>query len=102
MRKPASAPRLIQSNPSYRRRHASGQAVVTLDGRDVYLGPHGTKASRSDYDHVIGEWLANVRPTVGGQIGPAAEQPDGQGGAARLECEDAEQLRRPQLVGFKR
>ncbi len=50
--------------PSYRRHKASGQAVVTLNGRDVYLGPHGTQTSRDAYDRVIGEWLANGRRAV--------------------------------------
>ena len=54
-------PRLTCSNPSYRRHRPSGQAVGTVDGRDVYLGPHGTKASRAEYDRIIGEWLANGR-----------------------------------------
>ena len=44
--------------PSYRHHRASGQAVVTLSGRDIYLGPHGTKFSRDNYDRVVGEWLA--------------------------------------------
>ena len=47
--------------PAYRKHKRSGQAVVTLSGKDVYLGPHGTKASRIEYDRVIGEWLANGR-----------------------------------------
>jgi integrase len=47
--------------PSYRRHKASGMAVVTLNGRDVYLGPHGTQASKTEYDRVIAEWLANGR-----------------------------------------
>jgi hypothetical protein len=42
-------PRLTSSNPSYRRHKASGQAVVTLGGQDVYLGPHGTAASKREY-----------------------------------------------------
>ena len=54
-------PRLTLSNPSYRKHKASGQAVVTIDGRDVYLGSHGSKASRAEYDRVIGEWLTNGR-----------------------------------------
>jgi hypothetical protein len=37
----------------------SGQADVTLDGRDCYLGKHGTQESRSAYDRIIAEWLAN-------------------------------------------
>ncbi len=55
--------------PSYRCHKPSGQAVVTLDGRDLYLGSHGTKASRNRYDQLIAEWLANGRclsPASGG------------------------------------
>ena len=36
-------------------------AVLKLDGRDVYLGPHDSKASRLEYDRVVAEWLANGR-----------------------------------------
>ena len=49
------------SLPKYRKHRATGQAVVTLSGRDFYLGPHGTKASRREYDRLIGEWLAAGR-----------------------------------------
>ena len=54
-------PKLTQSNPKYRRHRASGQARVTLDGRDYYLGPFGTKASKNEYDRIVGEWLAGGR-----------------------------------------
>ncbi|UCC31053.1 MAG: site-specific integrase [Phycisphaerales bacterium] len=47
--------------PSYRRHRASGQAVVTLNGRDHYLGTYGTKTSRDAYDRHIAEWLAGGR-----------------------------------------
>lgn len=47
--------------PSYRLHKSSGQAVVTLDGRDVYLGAYGSDASRSAYDRVVAEWLVNGR-----------------------------------------
>jgi integrase len=57
-------PRLSNSLPKYRRHRASGQAVVTLNGRDYYLGPHGTKASRREYDRLIGEWLENNRHPI--------------------------------------
>ena len=33
--------------PSYRLHKPTGQAVVRLDGRDVYLGKHGTEAGPS-------------------------------------------------------
>src|SRR5215203_512318 len=47
--------------PSYRLHKPSGQAVVTIDGRDIYLGKHDTPASRDEYDRVVAEWLANGR-----------------------------------------
>ncbi len=47
--------------PLYRRHKPSGQAVVTLSGRDIYLGRWNTRASRSEYDRLIGEWLASGR-----------------------------------------
>ncbi|MEX0613107.1 MAG: hypothetical protein WD738_09250 [Pirellulales bacterium] len=54
-------PRLTRSIPSYRKHRASGQAVVTLGGRDYYLGPWGTKASKFEYDRLVGEWLQQGR-----------------------------------------
>jgi hypothetical protein len=55
-----------RSAPKYRKHKQSGQGIVTLsDGvggrRDVLLGPYGTKASKSEYDWVVAEWLANGR-----------------------------------------
>jgi integrase len=35
--------------------------VVTLNGRDIYLGRHNTRESRGNYDRVMAEWLANGR-----------------------------------------
>jgi integrase len=54
-------PRLVRSVPRYCKHRASGQAVVTLSGQDFYLGPHGTKASKLEYDRLIAEWLARGR-----------------------------------------
>ena len=53
--------RLRERVPRYSKNGASGQAVVTLSGRDYYLGPHGTKTSHREYDRLIAEWLANGR-----------------------------------------
>jgi hypothetical protein len=47
--------------PKYRHHKPSGQAVVTLDGHDHYLGRHGTEASKQEYDRLIAEWLASGR-----------------------------------------
>lgn len=55
-------PRLTNSLPKYRKHKASGQAVVTLAGRDHYLGPHNTAASKREYERLTGEWLAAGRP----------------------------------------
>lgn len=63
-------PRLSTSVPKYRKHKASGQAVVTLSGKDFYLGPHGTRASKREYDRLVGEWQANgrrLRPETGTQ-----------------------------------
>ena len=54
-------PRLVHSVPKYRKHRASGQAIVTLAGRDHYLGPFGTKASKSEYDRLIAEYLSTSR-----------------------------------------
>lgn len=50
--------------PSYRLHKATGRGVVTLNGRDVYLGAYGTPESRAAYDRVVAEWLANGRRLV--------------------------------------
>src|SRR5262245_61311485 len=47
--------------PKYQKHRANGQGVVTLDGRDFYLGPYRSKASRTEYDRLVGEWQANGR-----------------------------------------
>lgn len=47
--------------PAYRLHKQSGRAVVTLDGRDVMLGKHGTAESRAAYERIVGEWIANGR-----------------------------------------
>lgn len=52
--------------PSYRKHKATGQAVVTLSGKDHYLGHHGTAASRAEYDRLVAEWVSRGRQ-LGGQ-----------------------------------
>ncbi len=47
--------------PTYRLHKATGQAVVTIDGRDHYLGDHGSAASREAFDRLIAQWFANGR-----------------------------------------
>src|SRR5688572_28186532 len=54
-------PRLTNKLPSYRLHKRSGQAVVSLDRRTVYLGKHGSPESRAEYDRVVAEWLVSGR-----------------------------------------
>src|SRR5947209_19851869 len=54
-------PRLVSKTPSYRHHKSDGRAVVTIDGRDIYLGKYGSPGSRAGYDRVIADWLANGR-----------------------------------------
>src|SRR5262245_18417556 len=42
--------------PKYRR-HSSGQARVTIDGKDRILGPYGSPESQEPYRRIIAEWL---------------------------------------------
>ncbi len=60
-------PKLTHSLPKYRRHRASGQAVTTLGGKDFYLGPFGTKASKAEYDRLVAEYLASGRSTAFGK-----------------------------------
>lgn len=59
-------PRRTDSVPKYRKHKGTGQAVVTINGRDYYLGPHGTSASHLEYDRLISEWLASGRSSAYG------------------------------------
>ena len=59
-----------KKTPKYRLHKASGQAAVTLDGRDFYLGKHGSATSRAEYDRLVGEWLVNGRRLPAGEAAP--------------------------------
>jgi hypothetical protein len=47
--------------PKYRRHKPTDQAVVTLNGKDHYLGRWNSKTSRAAYERIVGEWLASDR-----------------------------------------
>lgn len=55
------------------RKHASGQAVVTLPDpsgrrRDVYLGKHGSRQAVQEYARVIAEWETRGRALEAKQL----------------------------------
>jgi integrase len=55
--------------PSYRHHKPTNQAVVTLSGRDHYLGSYGSQESRQQYARLLAEWEASNRsPTFGEPI----------------------------------
>src|SRR5262245_27746868 len=56
--------------PAYRKHKGTGQAVVTLNGKDHYLGIHGTHASKDAYDRLIAVWLANGKRLPDPAAGP--------------------------------
>ncbi|MGC4033711.1 MAG: hypothetical protein QM754_18655 [Tepidisphaeraceae bacterium] len=56
--------------PSLRLHKPSGQAVVTLNGKDYYLGRHGTPEAQAAYESRIGEYL------LAGRIVPAGGEAD--------------------------
>jgi integrase len=53
---PVRAPR----TPKYRRHKPSGQAVVTLNGQDHYLGRHGSPESQAEYKRLVAGWLSGT------------------------------------------
>jgi integrase len=55
------APSGSPTTPKYRHHRPTGQAVVTLNGHDIYLGKWNSRASRSEHDRRIAEWLASGR-----------------------------------------
>ena len=58
--------------PSYRLHKPTGQAVVRLDGRDYYLGRHGSEASQEKYRRTVAEWLAQPGVKTAGTATPAS------------------------------
>ncbi len=66
--------------PSYRR-HSSGQARVTINGKDHLLGPYGSPQSKEAYGRLIAEYSASGAPKTFGESSRRSE--DG-GPALRL------------------
>lgn len=60
--------------PSYRLHRPSGQAVVTLSGKDFYLGKHGTEDSKKRYLKLTAEWLASRKSPCFGEVSPNVAQ----------------------------
>jgi hypothetical protein len=51
-------PKLTHRLPSYRLHKVSSQAIVTLNGKDHYLGLWNSGSSKAEYNRLLAEWLA--------------------------------------------
>lgn len=60
-----------KKSPKLRLHKASGLAVVTLNGKDHYLGKHGTIESRQAYERLIKEWQTCGRSKTFGIVAGA-------------------------------
>jgi integrase len=59
--------------PRLREHKASGRAVVTLSGRDVYCGTWGSPEAEETYRRQVAEWLAAGRKLPEEKAGPTVE-----------------------------
>lgn len=50
--------------PTYRLHKPSGRAVVTISGKDHYLGPYGTAESRQKYGEIIARHAAGLEVEI--------------------------------------
>ena len=65
-----TVPTKARKVPSYRLHRPTNQAVVRIDGRDQYLGKHGSDESHEKYGRVIAEWLTNGQVIPPARVGP--------------------------------
>lgn len=80
-------PKLTNQLPKYRKHRPSGRAVVTIHGRDHYLGPWKSVASKTEYDRLIAEYLASGRQSRIGEAATITELLN----AYRVHCESTYQ-----------
>lgn len=57
-------PRMTKAVPAYRYHRGSGQAVVSINKKVLYLGKWKSAESKAAYDRLIAEWLAARRETT--------------------------------------
>jgi hypothetical protein len=68
--------RVVSRIPKLRKHKPSKQAVVTLNGRDIYLGKYGTHDSRELYRKLIAEYLASNGQEVPPDLRHAKQVPN--------------------------
>ncbi len=55
-------PRLVNRPPKYRHHKSTGQAVVSLNGKAIQLGPFGSELSHQRYQKVLEQWRSSRNP----------------------------------------
>lgn len=68
-------PMLKNRPPKYSLHRPSGQAVVFVAGRAVYLGEHDSPASREAYGAIVRRWLSGEAPAPVAQTAAPAPPP---------------------------
>jgi hypothetical protein len=76
--------------PSYRFHKGTGEAVVVLDGRSIYLGRWNSPQSRDKYQSVLAQWLASPLSSLpaGSSFDSDGGQPESPGISASLRVAD--------------
>ena len=69
-------PTKARKGPAYRLHKPTGQAVVRLNGRDFYLGKHGSEASHEVYRRTVAGWLvADQSRPLNSEAAPGSSTP---------------------------
>ena len=63
--------RTTSKPPKYRLHRARNLAVVTVDGKDHYLGPFGSPESHERYAQIIARWKQPAQMPIGKVPAPA-------------------------------
>jgi hypothetical protein len=62
-------PRLYHRPPKYRLHKSTKQAIVSFNGRRIYLGPYGSEKSHQGYQEILTQWQSG-RHQQGHQASP--------------------------------
>jgi hypothetical protein len=69
-----SRPHRRSGQPSYRLHKARNCAVVTINGKNHYLGPYDSPESHEEYARLIAEWRANGKAVAAIASPPVVEE----------------------------
>ncbi len=70
----STRPRRRSDQPSYRLHKARNSAVVTINGKNHYLGSYASPESHEEYARLIAEWQANGKEVAAIASPPVVEE----------------------------